>query len=285
MSNNYYNPTGTPQTGSTISSSPMRGQFNLVGAGFDKLPVLTGNAGKLIVVNSSATGLEATSTEYVTATNVVTMTNKTLTAPVINNATMTSPALGTPASGVLTNCTGTAAGLTAGAAAILSTARAIYGNNFDGSAAVTGIIASTYGGTGNGYTKFSGPTTAERTFTLPDASATIVTAASSTTISVGYPLTSYNGGTVSSGTYTPAIANGGTQYITNNGAFTLAAPANDCTILLLITNGGSAGSVTFSGYTVSSSTGDSLTTTNTSKFMISIARINSVSTYIIKALQ
>ena len=99
-------------------------------------------------------------------------------------------------------------------------------------------------------------------------------------------LTSYNGGTVSSGTYTPAIANGGTQYITNNGAFTLAAPANDCTILLLITNGASAGNITFSGsYTVSSNTGDPLTTTNTNRFMISIARVNGVASYLIKALQ
>ena len=63
---------------------------------------------------------------------------------------------------------------TATTAAALTTSRAIYGNNFDGSAALTQIIASTYGGTGNGFTKFSGPTTAERTFTLPDASSTIV---------------------------------------------------------------------------------------------------------------
>lgn len=285
MANDYFNATGTPQTGSQAASAPMRSQFNLIEDGFDKLPTLTGNAGKLIVVNSGATALEATSTEYVTATNVVTMTNKTLTAPVINNATMTSPALGTPASGVLTNCTGTATGLTVGSAATLVTARAIYGNNFDGSAALTQVIASTYGGTGNGFTKFSGPTTTERTFTLPDASATILTAASSTTISVGYPLTSYSGGTISSGTYTPAIANGSTQYITNNGAFTLAAPANDCTILILVTNAGSAGAITFSGFTVSSNVGDALTTTNTNKFFISIARVNSVSSYLVKALQ
>lgn len=62
----------------------------------------------------------------------------------------------------------------AGTATALQTARAIYGNNFDGSAALTQIIASTFGGTGNGFTKFSGPTTAERTFTLPDASATLL---------------------------------------------------------------------------------------------------------------
>ena len=37
----------------------------------------------------------------------------------------------------------------------------------------TGILGSDQGGTANGFTKFSGPTTSEKTFTLPDASATI----------------------------------------------------------------------------------------------------------------
>jgi len=74
---------------------------------------------------------------------------------------------------------------TTGSAATLTTARAIYGNNFDGSAALTQIIASTYGGTGNGFTKFSGPTTAERTFTLPDATATILTSNAAVTIAQG----------------------------------------------------------------------------------------------------
>lgn len=64
---------------------------------------------------------------------------------------------------------------TTGSAATLTTPRAIYGNNFDGSAALTQVIASTYGGTGNGFTKFSGPGTSEKTFTLPNASATILT--------------------------------------------------------------------------------------------------------------
>ena len=63
---------------------------------------------------------------------------------------------------------------TTGSAATLTTARAIYGNNFDGSAALTQVIASTYGGTGNGFTKFTGPTTSEKTFTLPNADSTIV---------------------------------------------------------------------------------------------------------------
>ena len=63
---------------------------------------------------------------------------------------------------------------TATTAATLATTRAIYGNNFDGSAALTQVIASTYGGTGNGFTKFTGATTAEKTYTLPDSSVTIL---------------------------------------------------------------------------------------------------------------
>lgn len=107
----------------------------------------------------------------------------------------------------------------------------------------------------------------------------------SDTITKGYLVTPYNAGTKSSGTYTPDPADGNYQYATNGGAHTLAAPASDCAIDILYTNNGSAGSITFSGFTVGSSTGSALTTTNTNKFIISIRRINSVATYSIYALQ
>jgi hypothetical protein len=74
---------------------------------------------------------------------------------------------------------------TTGSAATLTTPRAIYGNNFNGSAALTQIIASTYGGTGNGFTKFSGATTAEKTYSLPDATTTILTTNAAVTIAQG----------------------------------------------------------------------------------------------------
>lgn len=38
---------------------------------------------------------------------------------------------------------------------------------------VSGILPSANGGTANGFTKFTGPTTSEKTFTLPNASDTI----------------------------------------------------------------------------------------------------------------
>lgn len=75
------------------------------------------------------------------------------------------------------------------------------------------------------------------------------------------------------------------QYITNGGAFTITAPSNDGSCIVLVTNNASAGTITFSGFSVSSNTGDALTTTNGNKFMITVVRINGTSTYAIKALQ
>lgn len=100
----------------------------------------------------------------------------------------------------------------------------------------------------------------------------------------GFSLNPYNGGNVS-GSYTPDPLNGNYQYFSNNGAITFNAPAVDCAIDYLITNTASAGTITFSGYTVSAVTGDAFTTTNTHKFILSIRRINGTSTYIKKALQ
>ena len=47
------------------------------------------------------------------------------------------------------------------------------------------LISSAFGGTGNGFTKFSGATTSEKTFTLPDASATILTSNTAVTAAQG----------------------------------------------------------------------------------------------------
>lgn len=99
----------------------------------------------------------------------------------------------------------------------------------------------------------------------------------------GFTVTPNNLGNITSFTVDPALGN--CQYGTNHGAATWTAPASDCVVDILVTNDGSAGSITFSGFTVSSNTGDALTTTNTSKFLVQIRRINSVATYKIVALQ
>jgi hypothetical protein len=104
-------------------------------------------------------------------------------------------------------------------------------------------------------------------------------------VTVGYTVTPYNAGTKTTGTFTPAPANGNYQYLTNGGAFTIAAPAADCGISLHVTNNGSAGAITMSGFTVGSNVGDDLDTVDTNKFRIRIERINGVSTYSVQALQ
>jgi hypothetical protein len=47
------------------------------------------------------------------------------------------------------------------------------------------LVTSAQGGTGNGFTLFSGPATAEKTFTLPNASATILTTNAAVTVAQG----------------------------------------------------------------------------------------------------
>jgi hypothetical protein len=111
--------------------------------------------------------------------------------------------------------------LSVGSAATLTTARAIYGNSFNGSAALTQVIASTYGGTGNGFTKFSGPATAERTFTLPNSDATILTSAA--------VVTAAQGGT--------GIANNAASTLTISGNFGTTLTVSGTTSVTLPTGG------------------------------------------------
>lgn len=103
------------------------------------------------------------------------------------------------------------------------------------------------------------------------------------TVTGGFNVTPNNLGNITSFTIDPSLGN--YQYGTNHGAATWTAPASDCAVDILVTNDATAGTITFSGFTVGSSTGSTLTTTNTNKFLISIRRINGISTYSIYALQ
>ena len=105
------------------------------------------------------------------------------------------------------------------------------------------------------------------------------------TLSGGANVTSYSIGTLASTTYQIDCGKGPLQYFTNNGAITLSAPANDGSCLVEMINAGSAGAVTFSGFTTNSNTGEALTTTNGNKFFLTIFRINGTSSFISKAVQ
>lgn len=58
--NPYYDHGSFPAPGTTASSAAMRAELDLIEAGFAKLPTLTGNANKIVVINSSATALTST---------------------------------------------------------------------------------------------------------------------------------------------------------------------------------------------------------------------------------
>ncbi len=145
-------------------------------------------------VDLSQTGLTV---KGVTANSLTIRPNETLTAPRVLNVVTNDADRNIDMSGNLTVSSGgaTVSGTNtgdqttitgnAGTATSLQTARSIYGNSFNGSANLTQIIASTYGGTSNGFTRFTGPATSEKTFTLPNASATILTTNATVTAAQG----------------------------------------------------------------------------------------------------
>jgi len=154
-------------------------------------------------------------------------------------------------------------------------------------------ITGTGGATINGQPTLAlnqGDTVELRSIGTPDftgiailSSAAFLKPNATATISVGYTFTPNNLGNIAT-PFTPNPALGNYQYGMNNGAITFNAPASDCAMDILVTNSATAGAITFSGYTVGT-TGDPLTTTNGQRFIISIRRINAISTYAVKALQ
>lgn len=110
----------------------------------------------------------------------------------------------------------------------------------------------------------------------------VVRPAVSSTLSVGYPVTTFSAGTQSSGTFTPSIASGEIQSVVNGGAHTLAPPSADGTLTLQYTNNGSAGAITTSGFT---KVNGAFTTTNGDDFFANIIKSGSFSLLTIVALQ
>lgn len=101
----------------------------------------------------------------------------------------------------------------------------------------------------------------------------------------GNRITTFDAGAYGAGqTFTPNAFNSNYQLYRNVGAHTLAAPAADCAMDIMVYNQ-SPGAITFSGYNVGPNTGDLLTLTVGHWFIISIRRLWGISTYVIKALQ
>ena len=82
MSNEYFNNSGAPGANSQGSSAVIRGEFTAVSNGFAKLPILSGNGGKLIKINTGGTAQEASTIsadQVVTLSGAQTLTDKTVT--------------------------------------------------------------------------------------------------------------------------------------------------------------------------------------------------------------
>lgn len=109
----YYTATSDPADNTDAEPLVLRTEHASIAAGFAKIAAYTGNASKIVAINSAGTAQEAITT---TGTgNGVRATSPTLVTPL----------LGTPTSGVLTNCTGypasALAGLGTGVATFLAT--------------------------------------------------------------------------------------------------------------------------------------------------------------------
>jgi hypothetical protein len=128
--------------------------------------------------------------------------------------------------------------------------------------------------------------TGDRTFTLPDATGTpALLETQDQTITGGARVTSLalnSGSAVTSGTLTLDPGDCPLQHYTNGGAHTLAPGSNTGYILLDITNNGSAGAITTSGWT---KVVGAFTTTNGHKFRCGCSIGNGGSLLTIQALQ
>lgn len=103
-------------------------------------------------------------------------------------------------------------------------------------------------------------------------------------ITGGADITSKSLGTTSSGTRTLDLGDCPMQHYTNGGAHTLAPGTTPGSALIDITNNGSAGAITTSGFTKVS--GDSFTTTNTHKFRCHVSlSSNGGSLLVVQAMQ
>lgn len=92
--------------------------------------------------------------------------------------------------------------------------------------------------------------------------------------SKGVTHASQSQGTKTSGSWKPDLADGNVQHVTFNGNTGITAPDDDGTLLLVVTNGASAASLSLTGFDSDSPRGDDYVTTNGDKFYFHIAKGN-----------
>lgn len=118
----------------------------------------------------------------------------------------------------------------------------------------SGILASARGGTGNGFTAFSGPAAATRTFTLPNANAVVLTDNAAVTIAQGGTGQVTQGAAINA--LLPAQAGHAGHYLTTDGTSPSwgVVSATDATKLPLDGSGVMTGTITSTIGTIAAST-------------------------------
>lgn len=230
--NEFFTATGTPSTGSAISSSSLRSEFSAIETGLNKLPTMAAKGGYLVIVNPSGTALTTTNTPALgtpasgVATNITGLpltTGVTGTLPVANGGTgvttstgsgntvlstsptLVTPILGTPTSGVATNLTGLP--LTTGVTGTLPVANG-----------GTGVTTST--GSGNVVLSTS-PTLVTPILGTPTSGVATNLTGTAAGLTAGNVKLAW---TIKTTTYT-AVAGDAIMANTTGGAFTITLPA------------------------------------------------------------
>lgn len=86
MSNEFFNPSGSPSTGASGSSAPMRAEFTAVAAGFALLPTMAGHGAEVVTVNGSGTSLTTqNSTAFLNNLNITVGVNVQAYSTELNN--------------------------------------------------------------------------------------------------------------------------------------------------------------------------------------------------------
>jgi hypothetical protein len=111
--------------------------------------------------------------------------------------------------------------------------------------------------------------------TYETADADILKADTADVLTAGFATTPHNLGNSTGATVTPDEANGNIQFISNNGAWTLNPPTNNCTIIIQMSNVSGAGGITSSSFDKVEDT--DLTTADGDDFFLYITKANGFS--------
>lgn len=146
--NNFYTPTGVPQTSSQGTSAVMRNEFDLIADGFDKLPLLTGNANRAVVIDPTGAFMTVTTGTLALAGNLTVSNNLTFIGT--NGSSVDFGGGGTvlyTSGSYVSSIAGTAGEITASASTGAVTLSLPAALTFTGKTVTGGTFNSTFNGT------------------------------------------------------------------------------------------------------------------------------------------